>query len=442
MLVTALACGACDRADASQATPSTVEQPVASEPESEAEQQERRARDEFGRGVATRIHRANPDISAVYDPQRFAIVLTSDDGGSNQANLTNIYDEYMQAPVGDKRALIDRFVQISMIDHAKEPLPSAAEARSMLVPMVRDRMYFIAGNEKSPIDPDNHMGGEGVGHTLLAHACFDYPDHIACVEQRTTIAKIGLDPDSVMEIAKDNLRARSAGDWERPAAGVKTYVSPWHDNHDASRLLLTDMIRDLKVKGEPIVMVPNRDTMVVTGSDDPAGLAEMAKVARPVFEGPRPLAGLAFRLTESGYEEWLPPPTHPSYSEFHAMSVLDRAAVYDSDKNLLDARHEAERVDIFVATCIALEHKQLGTTSAATWTRGVDTLLPRAEHLIFMEPDRAKDEQLVAMVPWSQAEPIVGKYMTATDTYPERYRVTDFPSKAELARLVKLDVWH
>jgi hypothetical protein len=61
----------------------------------------------------------------------------------------------------------ERLVQISTIDHATQPLPSAAEARSMLVPMVRDRMYFVVGHEKSPIDPDNHMRGEGVGHRAL-----------------------------------------------------------------------------------------------------------------------------------------------------------------------------------------------------------------------------------------------------------------------------------
>ena len=42
-----------------------------------------------------------------------------------------------------------------------------------------------------------------------------------------------------------------------PAPGV--WASPWRDNYDASRLVLLDLIRRHKVKGDYVAMVPNRD---------------------------------------------------------------------------------------------------------------------------------------------------------------------------------------
>src|SRR5436853_346163 len=52
--------------------------------------------------------------------------------------------------------------------------------------------------------------------------------------------------------------------------GEGVYISATGDNYDASRLMMLDLVRKMPVRGDYIAMVPNRDTLVITGSDDAA----------------------------------------------------------------------------------------------------------------------------------------------------------------------------
>ena len=61
------------------------------------------------------------------------------------------------------------------------------------------------------------------------------------------------------------------------------------DCYDASRLLLLDTIRQFRVKGDYIAMVPNRDTLIVTGAEDADGLKAMVGLAKDAVQKPRHL---------------------------------------------------------------------------------------------------------------------------------------------------------
>ena len=41
------------------------------------------------------------------------------------------------------------------------------------------------------------------------------------------------------------------------------------DAFDAARILLLDRVRSLKLTGEPVAMVVNRESLLLTGSEDP-----------------------------------------------------------------------------------------------------------------------------------------------------------------------------
>jgi hypothetical protein len=56
------------------------------------------------------------------------------------------------------------------------------------------------------------------------------------------------------------------------------------------------LIRELEVKGDPVAMVPNRDTLLVTGWADEPGLARMAALAEDAAGHPRPVSGVSVRL--------------------------------------------------------------------------------------------------------------------------------------------------
>lgn len=69
-------------------------------------------------------------------------------------------------------------------------------------------------------------------------------------------------------------------------------------------------------------------------------------------------------------------------------------------------------------------------THSAQWSRGVATLLPRADQL-WLYCDRAGE---VRVVPWVEAE-VLGRFQPQPELYPERFPVTGFPSDAQLQRL-------
>lgn len=63
-----------------------------------------------------------------------------------------------------------------------------------------------------------------------------------------------------------------------------------------SRLLLSNVIRQIEVKGDPVAMIPNRETLIVAGSEDAAGLAAMLLLATEALQQPRLISGVALRL--------------------------------------------------------------------------------------------------------------------------------------------------
>jgi hypothetical protein len=69
--------------------------------------------------------------------------------------------------------------------------------------------------------------------------------------------------------------------------------------------------------------------------------------------------------------------------------------------------------------------------SYAVWSNGVDTYLPRAQKVVFL--DEGKE---CAIVTWEQVERVVGHLLEPVeDLYPPRWRVREFPTSQQLEQL-------
>jgi predicted dehydrogenase len=68
-------------------------------------------------------------------------------------------------------------------------------------------------------------------------------------------------------------------------------------------------------------MVPNRDTLIVTGSEDEAGLAVMCKVGEDSFQKPRPISTVALRLVDDQWEPWLPDASSASHTKLRELKL-------------------------------------------------------------------------------------------------------------------------
>ncbi|MDB5973121.1 MAG: hypothetical protein JWQ90_5571 [Hydrocarboniphaga sp.] len=97
-----------------------------------------------------------------------------------------------------------------------------------------------------------------------------------CFLTKSDVDALGKSAEDLHQIALENLRQRTP---ERSVIGENgRYLIGAGGNFEATLLLDDQLWLDtrLKVRGMPIVGVPDRDSLVVTGSDDPSGVLELA----------------------------------------------------------------------------------------------------------------------------------------------------------------------
>jgi hypothetical protein len=227
-----------------------------------------------------------------------------------------------------------------------------------------------------------------------------------------------------LEAAQRNLAGLKYAMGGLKGGGHHVYTSVTTDAYGSSRLLRLDLIRQLEVLGEPVAMVPARDSLLLTGTDDVDGLGVMTQLAEEARKQPRPMSGRLFRLDGDDWVPWLPDSGHPHYQKFRTFQIQDLMNEYGQQAELLQGLHEG----MFVAKFMAIRNKESGEiTSVCSWTKGVPSLLPRTDKVgLSSDP---KGEPI--LVEWDR----LGGQMERLDLYPERYRVVDFPAESELERL-------
>ena len=244
--------------------------------------------------------------------------------------------------------------------------------------------------------------------------------------------------DIALDVAVQNLAEGSDGGFDSPQPGV--YVSVWHDNHDASRLVLINLIRQLDVKGDHVAMVPHRDVLIVTGSEDVDGLAKMAELAEAATLDTRFMTAIPVRLQ---WDQWVPfrlPEGHSLQPRFEYLRYQSITRDYDEQKTLLDQIHEHTGEDVFIASYTATQNEETGKVSSyCVWSKDVLTLLPEADVVHFFDESKSGDERIVAIAPWGRVCEVVGTMMRKQDMCPPRYLVDEFPSREELAELGRSD---
>ena len=118
-----------------------------------------------------------------------------------------------------------------------------------------------------------HYPQQVLAEHLAIGLVYDLPDSMRTIVDED-LENWGVTFYEALEAACANLRQKEDPVFVSPHDG--TYLSATGDNYDASRLILTDMIHQFDVAGDAIAMVANRDTLIVTGSENTPGLKMMA----------------------------------------------------------------------------------------------------------------------------------------------------------------------
>lgn len=389
--------------------------------------------DDFAAMVVTRARQtAHPD-SVRYDAEEFRIHFGFADRVAHTMYLHNAYRDAQAVPASKRGEVIDGYLR-SVIEAPTPDDPE--ESPGHLMPVVRDSAMFgwvrltarLAGDADGDKHPAMRPFAEGLSIALVLDS-----EHDTRTVTPQTLASWGLDDDAALHRALANLRERTEDAGMRPL-GDGVFISTWHDIYDASRILLTDMIHRLPVRGEPVAIIPSRNHLLVTGSMDDAGLMVIGALAADVLEkDSRPLSPQLLVLREGRWEPFsasLPDDLARRLSLARYQRLI---ATHDDQKKLLDQIHEKEGVDLFVATYKAFDTGTAeGIVGTTQWTRDVATLLPRSDRLVLFCSRRNE----LVFVPWNDAVPLIpGLAAPVGGLDPPRYLVVDFPNDATYDRL-------
>jgi len=387
-------------------------------------------KDRFAAMVVKRMKQVGYPGEANYDKSAFKI----DIGASHHLYLENAYAEYRYASFKGRREIVDRFARFANSVSAQPQEPTSfAEAKSNLMPKVRERFYHEALRLRTQAEDGKWLDVpmRVMAELLTLEMVYDLPDGMRTTDN-DSLSKWGVSFDDAMKVARENLWAKSNRNFIEVQSGL--YLSPWRDNYDACRLVLHDLIWQLKVKGDHVACVPHRDILLVSGADDEQGLVKMFELIDEVRKQPRFMASHPFRLQGS---QWMPlmlPAGHPAEGVMRENHIRDLARDYAEQKQLLDALHQKKNQDVFVASLLIYQHTETrAITTRASWLDGTDTLLPKADQIIFAQtPDGQEKAQVLGWAPWERVMSVAGDAFTSTEMFPPRFRVKKIPTMEQL----------
>lgn len=387
----------------------------------------------FARQLMHALRRAGDPRQADFNREKFQIRFTDDGRDAGVANLRNFYDEHCRVSRTERTKHLKHVVR-GLLTYLKEVPLEFEDVRPDLRPIVRGRSYFEFLRLQSAIEghtpPD--IPSHDIGDHLSAALVYDLPESMQSIN-REQLDGWEISYYEALEVARGNLE-----DTEFAMASVndRMFVSATGDNYDASRLLLTDLIGRLDLQGQPVAVVPNRDTLVITGSDDDEGLSMMADFTEQALKAPRPMSGIPMILEDGEWRTWMVEPDHPQYSRFRLLELKSMGGEYAEQKELLDTLHQRTGVDLFVASFSAVEKDAGNVFSYCLWSEGVEALLPRTQKIMFYKDG----SEGLCGGDWDRVAEIVGDLLEPTEMYPVRYRVRGFPDAAQLARIGNRDL--
>lgn len=357
-----------------------------------------------------------------YSPAGFQLTLGQDESDAAVINLGTMYEEHCATPRKARAAQL-RGVVLGMLTSIPEQF---ALAQPNLMPVVKPA--FERSQAMLMIDDSNYDGMlyKPLCGDLEIALVYDTPNSMARLSAGD-LKKWGKSFDEVLDIAIGNLRDKSGQPMSAIQPGL--YFSDWGDFFDASRMLLSDLLYRHPVAGAPVVMVPNRTCLLLTGDRDEAGLARMEQLAEEVLEQPRPLSSQMMRLQDGRWQVFNPPALAEPLAKLH---FAEQASNYSGQKEAMDAAQARRGGDLFVATFMVMQDNKTGQLrSIASWGDGVPTLLPKTDLVAFVQA--ATDQSM--LVSWEDAQRVCGELMQPTQHVPVRFEVRAFPTAAQLMEL-------
>jgi uncharacterized protein YtpQ (UPF0354 family) len=362
-------------------------------------------------------------------PTEYALDVVPHGGPAMACYLSNLYLETRGLSPEDRADRIVFF--LSTITERPELPTDWATARRMVLPVLRPSAFFLAAGTNGERPPMAMRPFLPLLNEVLA---VDLP-HSLSYARLDQLDEWGVSLDEAFAQARANLESFADEGLERYDPTAKLWHLAGADDYESSRLLLDGWLAGFadRVDGTPIAAIPHRSACLVAGDADPAMVQRMIRSARAEYENsPRPISPALYTVRDGAV---VPFPVDGGAEGAHEGHLMLAAIEYGEQKQVLDAWHAEQDIDVFVAS-LSVYRSPAGLFSVAVWGEDVDSLLPRAERIAFAGGDIEAGETWTVQVPWDAAVAAIGDALERDDRYePPRWRTKRWVTAAEIEAL-------
>ena len=374
------------------------------------------------------LKKIQPNSNPIYEPQKSQVRDTKE---GSAVYLGNIINHVKTLAKKDRLNYLESFLSTAL----KTNDVSYEASADQLIPRLKSKTEIAIRelNIKSLDAKPSLWSTYAFTDSFIWELGLDSSSAISIVTVET-LEKLSLSKDEAMAIAKKNLFSISNNSFfEEVNEGL--FISKYDDDHDAARILLTDAISSLKVKGQPVAFVPAAKVLLICGSEDTNLLNNIHSYIDSLTEGVRPLSRRPLVLIDDNWQNFVPDKSE-QYAGVHNQIKIEELSAYEEQKALLNSINESSNLDIFVSSYQLFQNKEsLHYLSTTTWSEGVHSWLPRTETISFVnfENEQAK---FVGQMRFDEALLNFSDLMTPLGYTPERYEVKGYPNKDQLQKLL------
>jgi uncharacterized protein YtpQ (UPF0354 family) len=363
--------------------------------------------------------------------ESFAIDVTMNDGGANRIFLENHFAETREMSPDERRARLS----IALSGIGTELEPTWEEARTMLVPVLRDATFGNVTTQHLPTSARNESSVDG----LLRRPFAPFLDILAVLDLPTQMMFVSRQKAKAWNVSEDEVIDTALARFARMTESGATLYDDKHgplwtvstdDTYESSRLLIPGWLASFrgKVQGTPVAIVPNRSMVLVGGSGRPEMIARLIETAEREFSAStRSISPALYTVDDEGR-------VVPYLSADPRVRIAHEKLAtfeYGQQKELLAASSFAE--DVFVATYRVYQCPDGELRSTVAWTKTVDSLLPKATRitLVTLNEEGTAATSTIG-VPW---DAVADRLIEVPGVHPVRFRTGTFPEDHEIEQL-------
>ncbi len=371
-------------------------------------------KDQFAALVLREFRRRKWPRALKYDTVNFSLST----GESSTIFLQNQFQSWKIAKPEAKNLAINDLVVSAFENLALEKEDKTFEAkRSRIWPTVRNRTYvenlwMFDGLNLGPA----HYRGTNISFCEGFSIILTVNDtHNITICNHQTFVGWAKTFEEVLPIARQNLREQKRVWFDRHAEGF--YFAETGDYFDSSLPLMTDAFSQLDLDGEPIALIPTRETLLVAGSGDITSLNAMCDIAIKLYEKDSRQVSLLPIVLKNG--EWKPfVDASATYDRLSYLRQQNTILDYADQKVTLEEYFQQTGRDVFVAGvgAVSLEESKK-TFLRATLLDGVPSLLPDVDILAVAN---ATTEEIIIRY-FKDVMSVMGPMPLEPNTYPRRY---------------------